>query len=193
MWSVLFCISLFALTACSSHTAENSNAQVHETATMVTDSAQEREANRLYSCNRGICKGSLQERPSRFDTLFLGKHADFPKIELPAKIENTNILLVMPEDGLTRMQNGNSLAFVNMVGDITEDSAEFVLVTFLGRARHQYDYFVDFKYNTERREFETVNSRFENYIYSKDGTLERIEIHKDDKHVGDKPIEDVNK
>ena len=91
------------------------------------------------------------------------------------------------------MQNGDSLAFVNMIGDITEDSSEFVLVTFSGGGRHEYDYFVDFNYNTERREFETVDSRFENYVYDKDGKLERIGIYKDGNIVGEKPVEDVKK
>lgn len=182
MRTVLYCICLFALTA---------NAQVHETATMVSDSVREA---RVYSqAIAEYVKAVYKKDQSRFDTLFLGKHADFPNVELPARIENTNIVLVMPEDGLTRMQNGNSLAFVNMVGDITEDSAEFVMVTFLGSARHEYDYFVDFEYNKERREFETVDSRFENYIYSKDGMLERIETYKDGKIVGEKAVEDVNK
>jgi hypothetical protein len=181
MWSVLFCISLFALTA---------SAQVHETAT-VTDSL--REANVYTRAIAEYVKAVYKKDQSRFDTLFLGKHADFPDIELPANIENTNVRLVMPEDGLTRLQEGKSLAFVNMAGTVTEDSAEFVLVTFSGGGRHEYDYFVDFKFNTEQREFETVDSRFENYVYDKDGKLERIVTYEDGKIVGDKPVKEVNR
>lgn len=174
MWTVLFCIGLFALTASA----------------QVTDSA--REAKVYTQAIGEYVQAVYKKGQVSFDTLFFGKHADFPDIELPAKIESTNIRLVMPEDGLARLQAGKALAFINMAGTVNEDSADFVLVTFSGSGRHEHDYFVDFKYNTERREFETAESRFENYVYDKDGKLERIETYKDGKTVGEKPVEDGN-
>lgn len=175
MWTVLFCIGLFALTASA----------------QVTDSA--REAKVYTQAIGEYVQAVYKKGQARFDTLFLGKHADFPDIELPAIIESTNIRLVTPEDGLARLQAGKALAFVNMAGTVNEESAEFVLVTFSGGGRHEYDYFVAFEYNSERSEFEAAESRFENYVYDKDGKLERIVTYKDGKIVEEKAIEDVNK
>lgn len=175
MWTVLFCIGLFALTA---------SAQVSDIA---------REARVYTQAIAEYVQAVYKKDQVRFDTLFFGQHADFPDIELPAIIESTNIRLVTPEDGLASLQAGKALAFINMAGTVSEDSAEFVLVTFSGGGRHEYDYFVDFKYNTEQREFETVDSRFENYVYDKDGMLERIVTYKGGKIVGEKAVGDVNR
>lgn len=105
-----------------------------------------------------------------FDTLFFGKHVfgqpdDFPAIELPATIENTVIRLVSPEDGVKKQKESKSSYYINLIGWVDTDSAEFVFVTFSNGMAHQFDGFINYKYNVNKKGFEMQNSRFQNYLY----------------------------
>ena len=43
-----------------------------------------------------------------FDTLFIGKHEEFPEIELPAVIEKTKIMIVTPEEAEKKLKYLNT-------------------------------------------------------------------------------------
>lgn len=105
-----------------------------------------------------------------FDTLFFGKHVygqpdDFPDIELPAVIENTNIKLISPEQGKKKENERVSAFYINLIGWIDSDKAEFTFVTFSNGMAHQFDCFINYKRNTNKKVFEIENSRFENFLY----------------------------
>jgi hypothetical protein len=110
-------------------------------------------------------KAVYKRDKSSFDTLFFGKHGDFPDIELPATIQNTKIMLVTTEEADKMRKHRKSLVFINMIGWVKKDKSEFILVTFYPGYVHQYDCMINFKYNSHRKEFGLENLEFKNYAY----------------------------
>ena len=110
---------------------------------------------------KAVCKRDK----SGFDTLFFGKHDDFPDIELPATIQNTKIMLLTTEEADKKREYHKSLVFINMFGWITKDKSEFILVTFYPGYLHQFDCLINFNYNVKTKEFELENLQFKNYAY----------------------------
>jgi hypothetical protein len=115
-------------------------------------------------------KAVNEKHKTSFDTLFFGKHVygqpdDFPNIELPEAIENTQIRLITPEDGLIRQQARKSLVYINMIGWVEQKQAEFIFVTFSNGGEHQYDYFIDYIHNAEQKSWKVEKGRFEYYLY----------------------------
>jgi hypothetical protein len=102
---------------------------------------------------------------SGFDTLFIGKHVDFPGIELPATIQNTKIMLLTTEEADKKRKYRKSLVFVNMIGTVTKERSEFLLVTFYPGYVHQYDCMINFKYNSKRKVLKLESVQFKNYAY----------------------------
>ena len=126
---------------------------------------------KIYS--QGIAdfiKAVNQKHKTSFDTLFFGKHVygqpdDFPDIELPKTIENTQIRLIEPENGLKKQKVCKSLVYVNMVGWVEQKKAEFIFVIFSNDCEHQYDCFINYKYHVEQKKFNIEQIRFEYYLY----------------------------
>ena len=100
-----------------------------------------------------------------FDTLFFGKHDDFPDIQLPAVIQNTNIKLLTTGEADKKRKYHKSLVFINMIGWIKKNKSEFMLVTFYPGYVHQFDCIINFNYNSQRHEYELENLEFKNYAY----------------------------
>ena len=115
-------------------------------------------------------KAVNKKHKTSFDTLYFGKHVygqpdDFPDIELPGKIENTQIRLVTPEIGLKIQKKRESLVYINLMGWIDKEKAEFIFVAFSNGGDHQYDCFINFKFNARQKVFELENLRFEYFLY----------------------------
>ena|ERR1700752_3254332 len=108
-----------------------------------------------------------KEHNIRFDTLFFGKHDQFPDITLPESIANTKIKLIRFEDAVTLQAERQSSYYINMVGWGNKNNYEFMFVTFTNGSAHQFDYFINYKYNAKRKSFESINSRFEYYLFKK--------------------------
>jgi hypothetical protein len=189
------------LTACSNPSSDKTHSEktladssliINQQAdTRATDSitVQKQELTKIYTqAIAEYIKAVYEKDKSCFDTLFFGKHVEFPNIKLPPVIENTKIMQLTTEEADKKRTYHKNLVYINMFGWITKDTAEFMLVTFFPGYRHQYDYFIDFTYNSKRKEFGLENLRLENYIYNKEGKPERITIYNNGKYVGDKPI-----
>jgi hypothetical protein len=115
-------------------------------------------------------KAVNKEHKTSFDTLFFGKHVygkpdDFPDIELPKTIEDTQIRLISPEEGLKKQKARTSVVYVNMAGWVEQEKAEFILVVFSNGCEHQYDCFLNYKYSAKQKEFVLEQVRFEYYLY----------------------------
>lgn len=185
--TILIFIWIFSLApiACSSHTtnnsssgkiyADNSSTAVQDTNTFTTDSktVQKDELTKIYSQSIAeYIKAVNKEYKISFDTLFFGKRAygqpdDFPDIELPETIENTQIRLLTPEAGLKKQKERKSLVYINMIGWVNNENAEFIFVTFSNGGKPQFNCFINYRYNAKLKEFELENLRFENYLYKK--------------------------
>jgi hypothetical protein len=105
-----------------------------------------------------------------FDTLFFGKHVygqpdDFPDIVLPETIEKTQIRLISPEAGLKKQKASKSLVYINLVGWVNQEAAEFIFVIFSNGGEHQYDCFINYKYDPEQKVFRIDDLRYEYYLY----------------------------
>lgn len=107
-----------------------------------------------------------------FDTLFFGKHEDFPNLTLPTEIENTKIILLTNADAEKKYANRRSITYINMVADFTKDVSLFKLIVFKTEKVPEkinwwplYVYNVDFNYSLETKVFTKEKSDFE-YPYS---------------------------
>ncbi len=69
------------------------------------------------------------------DTLYIGRHADFPDIELPERIGHTTVRLVTPE-AAEAVREGEHFAYLNIFGWFTSGEAEFKVVRFRHGMRH---------------------------------------------------------
>ncbi len=192
----------FGLAACSNHAVDNSKTNktiadiastpTQQTVISPTDSlaVQIDVLTKIYTqAIAEFIKAAHQKDKTTFDTLFFGKHVygqpdDFPDIQLPEIIERTQVRLITPEAGLKKQQARKSLVYINMMGWIGQEKAEFMVVVFSNGAEHQYDYFINFTYNNTRKEFELVQIQFENYLHSKAEKPKRLTIYKDGKYVG---------
>lgn len=105
-----------------------------------------------------------------FDTLYFIKRAfgqpdDFPEITLPPQIEHTHIRLV-PSTAFDRSgQVNRSVAYINMMGWVDIARVEFIFVTFSNNGAHEFDYFINYKYDSASKRFISSASSFKNYLY----------------------------
>lgn len=106
-----------------------------------------------------------KEQTLVFDTLYFGKHPDFPNITLPSKIENTSIIQINFDEGMKKQKADSSLVYINLVGWVEKTKAEFIFVTFWNSCSHQFDYFLNYKISDN--DFVIDNSRFEYFLYKK--------------------------
>lgn len=192
------------LTACSDHTgnkqqADKIIADSSATSTQLTNSAttdsltvQNGELTKIYTqAIAEFIKAAYKKDKTIFDTLYFGKHIygqpdDFPDIELPETIEKTQIRLVIPEVGQKKQAERKSLVFVNMMGWVDKEKSEFILVVFTNGGEHQYDYFINFSFNTSTNKFELDKIEFENYLHLNGQKPKRITIYNDGKYIWDK-------
>jgi hypothetical protein len=110
-------------------------------------------------------KAANQRNKKPFDTLFFGKRVngqpdDFPDIKLPVKIEKTQIRLITPEAGEKKQKEKRSRVYINLVGWVDKDKASFIFVVFSNGFAHQYDCYINYKYNTSQNEFVKEDLQF---------------------------------
>jgi hypothetical protein len=72
------------------------------------------------------------------DTLFIGRHDDFPDIQLPAIINSTCIRIVSPSEAMA-LKNGPHFAYLNIFGWFSPRELEFFAVRFEEGMRHRPD------------------------------------------------------
>ncbi|NVO03037.1 MAG: hypothetical protein HXX09_10095 [Bacteroidetes bacterium] len=172
MSRLLIFIFFFSLSACGQPTKS---------------SAAKTDLAKIYSqAIAEFIKAAFKKDKTTFDTLFFGKHVygqpdDFPDIELPQTIEKTQIRLIAPELGQKKQAERKSLIYVNMIGWVDNEKAEFVLVVFTNGGEHQYDYFINFIANASTNKFELDKIEFENYLNLKGEKPKRTNVYKDEK------------
>lgn len=117
-------------------------------------------------------KSANKKNKTAFDTLFFGKHKngepdDFPDIELPKTIEKTQIRLIKPEVGTKKQKENNSSIYINLIGWINKYKAEFIFVIFSNGFAHQYDYHINYNYNSKLKVFELDKLEFKEPPFNK--------------------------
>lgn len=191
------------LTACSYHATDNTQVGKSidmdsltvskETSVTATDSLMlsKDELTKIYTqAIAEFIKACYIKDKTTFDTLYFGKHMygqqdDFPDIELPLTIGETEVRLVTPEVGQKIQMERKSFFYVNMMGWIDKKQAEFLLVVFSNEMKHQYDYYINFNYDNSRKKFELNNIAFESYL-DPNKKVSRIIVYKDGKYFEEK-------
>jgi len=107
-----------------------------------------------------------------FDTLFFGKHEDFPDMTLPTEIENTKIIVLTNAEAEKKYANRRSITYINMLGDFVKDMSLFKLIVFKTEKVAEkinwwplHVYNVNFNYSIDTKVFTKEKSNFE-YPYS---------------------------
>jgi hypothetical protein len=89
-----------------------------------------------------LLAGYIRERRERDrpvpDTLYVGRHPDFPRIELPESLEHTHIRVIAPEKA-EMLKSDPRFLYLNIFGWVNGKSAEFQVVTFEQDLRHRPD------------------------------------------------------
>jgi hypothetical protein len=172
---ILICSVLLLFASCSNNPtdkssadkiiADSSDATIQKTDSVpITKEAQ----TKIYSqAIAEFIKAVYKKDKTVFDTLFFGKNPEFPDIELPETIENTHIRLLSPEAGTKSQNEKKSRVYINLVGWIDKEKAEFIFVVFSSGFAHQYDYSIVYKYNGERYEFELKDLQFKGPPFDK--------------------------
>ena len=193
--------ALIVLAACSGHLTDKphatfvagSSSESNNTETkVVIDSV---ELAKIYSMAiSNYVEAVFQKDKVVFDTLFFGKRKngqpdDFPDIELPDTIHGAKVFLLTEKEAKANKQlYRKSSPYINLIGWVDRDKAGFTFVTFFPDFQHQYDCYIDYKYNTATNEFELEQLRIAVLILDKDGKADHFAIYEDGKHIGDKPI-----
>ncbi|MBS1653104.1 MAG: hypothetical protein JSU07_13945 [Bacteroidetes bacterium] len=135
-----------------------------------------------------------QKDKTVFDTLFFinrknGQPDDFPDIKLPQSINKTKLLLFTQQQADNHKQLYRpSAPCINLIGGVEKNKAEFIFVTFYPEYNHQYDCYINYKFNSENKDYELEKLTIEVLIFDKNKKPDHFAIYQDGKHTGDKPI-----
>jgi hypothetical protein len=110
------------------------------------------------------------KKKQRPDTLFLGKHEDFPHESFPTTILKSTIMLIEPEDAY-KWHDRNHYVSLNVIGNLNMDDAEFTVIRFDRYSRPQHNCLINLKYYDETRKFELISLDFE-YPYTESYRIE---------------------
>lgn len=132
-----------------------------------------KELTSVYALAIGdFIKEANKKNKKAFDTLYFGKRKnnqpdDFPDIILPNVIENTVIKLITPEQGTKSQNEKQSRIYINLVGWAEKDNAQFVFFVFSNGFEHQYNYNLNYEYNTGKKNFELINYKLQEPPFDK--------------------------
>ncbi len=135
-----------------------------------------------------------QKNKTVFDTLFFikrntGQPDDFPNIQMPLSIKQTKLLLLTQQQADNHKQlYCKSSPCINLLGWVEKNKAEFIFVTFYPEYDHQYDCYINYKFNSTKKDYELEKITVEVIIFNKNGKPDHFAIYQDGKHIGDKPI-----
>jgi len=99
------------------------------------------------------------------DTLFIGKHPDFPAIQLPREIQKMKIMLLTSDEAMNKLKYRKTLIYLNVMGWPDELNAEFLIVTFFDGGKPQHNLHLYFSRPTASDEFKRDSLSFE-YQYA---------------------------
>jgi hypothetical protein len=124
-------------------------------------------ATRAYTVAIAECiQASFPGDTALPDTIFIGKHDQFPGILLPEKIQGVNILLLTNEEYEQKTKYRPNSVFINMIDTPDGNRREFTMVVFHDWAKPQYNFHVILAYIPEREEFVKDSSYFD-YVYER--------------------------
>ncbi|MFN8287538.1 MAG: hypothetical protein U0V74_12325 [Chitinophagales bacterium] len=138
---------LIILSGCQTHAANNSVADAYTRA--ITD----------------FIKAANEKNKTAFDTLYIikrhnGQPDDFPDIELPQTIANTHIVLLGAAQAEKEAKEFKTRVYINLMGWVEKETAEFIFVVFSNGFAHQYDYNINYTVNVSSKQLELSKLEF---------------------------------
>ena len=136
----------------------------------------------------------VQKDKTVFDTLFFikrknGQPDDFPNIQMPLSINQTKLLLLTQQQADNHKQlYCRSSPCINLIGWVEKNKARFIFVTFYPEYDHQYDCYINYKFNSTKKDYELEKLTVEVLIFNKNGKPDHFAIYQDGIHIVDKPI-----
>jgi len=145
-------------------TGSSSNNDVNSALSIRQDSISPIEVTDLYSLAIGeyIDTVFTSTKP---DTLFIGKHPDFPAIQLPREIHKMKIMLLTNDEAMKKLKYRKTLIYLNVIGWPDKLNAEFLIVTFFDGGKPQHNLHLYFSRPTASDEFQRDSLYFE-YQYA---------------------------
>lgn len=202
--TVFIATAFFGLAGCSNHSSEKSDINKITKGHLSMESQQANsvrkgnlnkqkdELTKIYSqAIEEFIKVSYKHNKTTFDTLYFGKHVngqpeDFPNIELPEIIEEVQVRLVNPQQGEKLLSENVNRNYVNLIGFVESERAEFIFVVFSDGFTHEFDYYLNFINNLSINKFVLDKIDFESYLQGNRQKPKRITIYKDGKYVANK-------
>ena len=129
-------------------------------------SSSKSELAKVYSqAIQDFINDSNKKNKYKFDTIFIarrkfGQPDDFPCIELPEKIWNTQVRLITLEDGIKSQSQIKSRIYINILGWVNNEKAEFLFIVFSNGFVPQYNYSIHYIYSSKSKKFELEKSQF---------------------------------
>lgn len=113
-------------------------------------------------------KDQIKKGVPNFDTLFIGKHEDFPQIELHRQIEGKRIILLDAEPIVNGPQNNSRFKLINIIAmQWDEKEAEFMLITFHQGYKPQHNCYIQLNYDSNKKAYSLSQEIRYDYAYSK--------------------------
>ena len=132
-----------------------------------------KDLEKIYSRALGdFIKAANKKTDKAFDTLYVGKRKegepdDFPDIELPRVIETTQIRLITPKEGEKTQNAVKTRIYINMIGWVDKEKAEFMFFVFSNGFAHQYNYSLKYKNNVKLKGYELIKSEYKGPPFDK--------------------------
>jgi len=165
--ALLFC---FAFLYSAGRTNKDAAAAASQQKDSVNHAAmQKAELEKIYSMAiADYIKLLKKQHKLKYAVLFFGKHQngkpeDFPDITLPVKMGGTSISLIDPVKGEEMQKENKSSAYINLIGWVNDSNASFIFVTFTDGFVHQFDYFINYKFDIKKKKYLLDDNRFVNY------------------------------
>lgn len=141
-----------------------------------------------------------QKDKTSFDTLYfanrkMGGPDDFPDLQLPKTISGVEIVLLSFGEAHTEKINQykKTSPMINLMGWVDPEKGEFVFVTFFPEFHHTYDCYIDYKFNSEKKDYELEALTIEVLVMDKNGKPDHYAIYQNEKHIGDRAVDENRK
>ncbi len=106
------------------------------------------------------------------DTLFIadrknGQADDFPEISLPKELNGFKLVLIDLDKAKVLQEENRTNIYINLVGWIEKNKAEFIFVTFSNGFEHQFDIKLNYTIDTVHHSMKLINLSTEKFSNEK--------------------------